>query len=36
MDPDTNYDKIANVGIKDGKIVIITIDNNPFILEKES
>ena len=24
MDPETNYDKVANVGIKDGKIAVIT------------
>jgi hypothetical protein len=24
MDPETNYEKVANVGIKDGKIVVIT------------
>lgn len=24
MDPETNYDKIANVGVKDGKIAVIT------------
>ena len=26
MDPETNYDKVSNVGVKDGKIVIITED----------
>ncbi len=26
MDPESNYDKVANVGVKDGKIAIITTD----------
>lgn len=24
MDPETNFDKVSNIGVKDGKIVIIT------------
>jgi len=27
MDPETKFDKVSNVGIKDGKIVKITTDN---------
>ena len=26
MDPETNYDAVANVGVKDGKIAVITQD----------